>query len=71
MDNEREQFGKRLEKILIAQGVTRRQLAEDIGCTGATVGAWIRGEVPYSIIFLAELHRKYKIDLNKLICGEA
>lgn len=68
--NEREQFGKRLEKLLTAQDITRRQAAEAIGCTGATMGRWLRGEAPYSITFLAGLRRKYKIDLNKLICGE-
>lgn len=64
-----EQFGKRLEDILVIQNVTRRQVAEDIHCTGASVGRWIRGEGPHSIMVLAELHRKYGIDLNSLICG--
>lgn len=70
MSDEREQFGKRLEDILIEQGVTRRRVAENAGCTGATIGRWIRGEVPYCILILAELHRKHGIDLNELICGE-
>jgi len=70
MADEYVQFGKRLEDVLIAQDVTRRQVAEDTGCTGATVGRWIRGEAPFSIFVLAKLHRKYDIDLNKLICGE-
>jgi len=69
MADEREQFGKRLEALLIKQSLTHRKAAEDMGCTGATVGSWIRGNVPFSIIFLAELHRKYGIDLNELICG--
>jgi len=67
--NEREQFGKRLEALLIERNLTHRKVAEDIGCTGVTIGCWIRGSVPYSIMFLAELHRKYGVDLNELICG--
>jgi len=70
MSDAREQFGKRLEDFIIKQNVTRRQVAEDTGCTGATIGCWIRGEVPFSILVLAELRRKYRVDLNKLICGE-
>lgn len=70
MSNEQEQFGRRLEDFLMEQNITRRQVAEDVGCTGATIGRWIRGEAPYSIMFLAGLHRKYRVDLNKLICGE-
>lgn len=64
-----EQFGKRLEDILVTQGVTRRQLAADTCCTGASIGRWIRGEAPHSITVLIELHRKYNIDLNLLLCG--
>jgi len=71
MYDEREQFGQRLEEILNTKGISRRQTAREIGCTGATIGRWIRGEVPYSVIpILAELHRKYGIDLNELVCGK-
>lgn len=70
MSDAREQFGRRLEDTLIERNVTRRQVAENINCTGATIGRWIRGEAPYSISLLAGLHRKYGIDLNNLICGE-
>lgn len=70
MSDEREEFGERLENILIDKGVTRRQAAEDVGCTGATIGRWTRGEAPYCIVILAGLHREHKIDLNELICGE-
>jgi len=70
MSDERVQFGKRLENFLVEQNVTRRQVAEDVGCTGATIGCWIRGEAPFSILVLAELRRKYKVDLNKLVCGD-
>lgn len=70
MSDEREQFGKRLEDFLIERDVTRRQVAEDVHCTGATIGRWMRGEVPFCILILAELHRKYQVDLNKLVCGE-
>lgn len=70
MSDEREQFGKRLEDFLDTQDITRRRVAESAGCTGATIGRWIRGEVPFSILILAELRRRYQIDLNKLICGE-
>jgi len=69
MNNEREQFGKRLEAILVERNLSNREVAEAIGCTGATIGSWVRGEAPYSIMFLAELHRKYSVDLNELICG--
>lgn len=72
MIDAREQFGKRLEKILDEQNMTSRRAAEDIGCTGATIGRWKRGEVPYSVVvILAGLHRKYGIDLNELICGDS
>lgn len=71
MIDEREQFGKRLEDILITKDVTRRQVAEDARCTGATIGRWVRGEAPYCILILAELHRKHGVDLNELICGES
>ena len=67
-EHAREQFGKRLEKLLASQDLTRRAVAEGTHCTGATIGRWIRGEVPYSILVLAELHRVYGIDLNTLIC---
>lgn len=70
MSDKREQFGERLGDALAVKGVARRQAAERIGCTGATIGRWVRGEVPYSILFLAGLHREYDIDLNELICGE-
>lgn len=70
MVDEREQFGKRLEEFLIEQRVTNRQVAEDIACTGATIGRWKRGEIPYSILLLAGLRKKYGVDLNKLISGE-
>ena len=70
MADEYEQFGKRLEDALIEHNITRRQAAESIGCTGATIGRWIRGEAPYSILLLAKLHRQYGIDLNELVCGE-
>ncbi|KKN52379.1 hypothetical protein LCGC14_0612960 [marine sediment metagenome] len=69
MNDEREKFAIRLEFILNQQQVTRRQIAEDTGCTGATIGRWLRGEVPYCINILAELHRQYGVDLNELICG--
>lgn len=69
--DEYEQFGKRLEKLLGSRHLTRRAVAEKTHCTGATIGRWVRGEVPYSILILAELHRKYDIDLNTLICGES
>ncbi len=70
MSNEREQFASRLEDILITKNITRRQAAELVGCTGATIGRWTRSEVPYCIVILAGLHRELGIDLNKLICGE-
>lgn len=70
MSDEHEQFGRRLEAALSERNVTRRQAAEAIGCTGATMGRWIRGEAPYSVLFLIGLHREYGIDLNELICGE-
>lgn len=71
MADEREQFGERLEEILDKQGVTSRQAAESVHCTGATIGRWKRGEVPYCIWqILAGLHREYDIDLNVLVCGE-
>ena len=70
MNDAREQFGKRLGDFLIEQNITRRQAAESANCTGATIGRWLRGEVPFCILILAELHRKYKIDLNELICGD-
>lgn len=70
MTDEREQFGERLEDILAARDVTRRQVAEDVHCTGATIGRWIRGEAPHCVSILAELHRKYGIDLNRLVSGE-
>ena len=66
----REQFGKRLEKVLTEHDLTRRAVAVGAKCTGATIGRWLRGEVPYSILILAELHKQYGIDLNTLICGE-
>ncbi len=68
--DEREQFGKRLEYLIEEQGLTRRAVAVGAHCTGATIGRWIRGEVPYSILILAELHNVYGIDLNTLICGK-
>lgn len=70
MSDEREQFGERLEDFLVERNVTRRQVAANTNCTGATIGRWIRGEVPFCISILAELHRKYQVDLNKLVCGE-
>ncbi len=70
MTDPREQFGKRLEKVLIEHDLTRRAVADSAHCTGATIGRWTRGEVPYCILILAELHKKYGIDLNTLICGE-
>lgn len=70
MVDKREQFGKRLEELLIEQDVTGRQVAERVGCTGATIGRWRRGEVPYSILLLAGIRREYGVDLNKLVCGE-
>lgn len=69
MEDSRAQFGKRLEALLAERNLTHREVAENIGCTGATMGSWIRGYAPFSIMFLAELHRKYGIDLNELICG--
>lgn len=68
--DEREQFGERLKKVLEDRQLTRRAVAEDTYCTGATIGRWLRGEVPYSILILAKLHREYDIDLNSLITGE-
>ena len=70
MSDERDQFGKRLGNFLIEQNITRRQAAESVNCTGATIGRWMRGEVPYCVLILAELRRKYQIDLNELICGD-
>jgi len=67
---ELEQFGQRLEEQLSTKQTTRRAAAELVHCTGATIGRWVRGEGPFSILVLAELHRKFGIDLNELICGE-
>lgn len=68
--DKREQFAERLEVFLKSKHVTRRQAGEAAACTGATIGRWIRGEVPYSILVLAELRRTYGADLNELICGD-
>lgn len=65
-----EQFGKRLEKILTDAEVTQRFAAEQLNCTGATMGRWLRGEAPYCILVLAALRQKYNVDLNELICGK-
>jgi len=68
--NELEQFGQRLAQQLNTKETTRRAAAELTHCTGATMGRWMRGEAPYCILVLAELHKKLNIDLNKLICGD-
>lgn len=68
--DERIQFGKRLEHLLNTIGITRRFAAEQIHCTGATIGRWLRGEAPHCITVLAALRQKYSVDLNALICGE-
>lgn len=65
-----EQFSNRLEEFLNKRELANRQVAESIGCTGATIGRWKRGEVPYSVALLAGLRREYGVDLNMLICGE-
>lgn len=70
MSDEREQFGQRLEEILTGRGLTSREVAVNVHCTGATIGRWKRGEVPYCILILAGLHKTYGIDLNTLVCGE-
>ena len=71
MSDAREQFGQRLEELLTKRDLTSRKVAEQVRCTGATIGRWKRGEVPYSILILAGLHKHYGVDLNKLICGES
>lgn len=70
MSDAREQFGQRLEEFLTERELTNREVAEKVHCTGATIGCWKRGEVPYCILILAGLHEHYGVDLNKLICGE-
>lgn len=71
MENELVEFGKRLEDFLHKEGLTRRQVAEAIGCTGATLGRWMRGEGPYAFLWLAKLRQKYGVDLNKFVCGKS
>jgi len=68
--DECKQFGQRLEVILQTQHISRRTIAEGANCTSATIGRWLRGEVPYCVMILAELHRTHGIDLNTLICGK-
>jgi len=65
------EFGRNLALFLLERKLTRRQVAEEIHCTGATVGRWVRGEGPYVLACLALLRKKYGADLNKLICGSA
>lgn len=70
MADTREQFSQRLEDFFTNRGLTNREVAESVQCTGATIGRWRRGEVPYCILILAGLRKHHGVDLNKLICGE-
>jgi len=63
-------FGERLQAFLITQEPSRRVIADSIDFTGCRMGQWTRGDVPYSIVVLFKLRRKYGLDLNKLICGD-
>lgn len=64
-------FGERLQTFLIEQEAARRTVAASVDFSGARLGQWTRGDVPYSIVVLFKLRRKYGVDLNKLICGDS
>jgi transcriptional regulator with XRE-family HTH domain len=69
MQTEKVQFSNRLRQLFLHHNVTQRTVAERTNCTGATMGRWLRGDVPFSISVLAALHREFNVDLNELICG--
>ena len=41
-----EDFGERLERFMEMAGLSRRDLAERLGVTEATVGRWLKGAEP-------------------------